>query len=369
MGVLLLLVVIVAVVAGIVLWVRRAPPETHAGFARTESDNSADAMYEQGMAFRRGDDLELDFDAARRLFRRAAEMNHAQAQFEYGVMLDRGLGGDQDPVKGVRWIEHAAKNGCNDARLFIGKRYLAGEGVPRNPERAELYLRGAADAGLAEAQAVLGGLYLDAEAPLADPVKAAAWLGKAVSQRYPAAFFSLSELYERGVGVTKDIKKADELLLQAADFGDPKAQLKIAKYYLTGAFGHAFPQNFRTALDWFKRASAHGVAEAEYEVGLRYERNEGVDKPDMAHAVASYLKAAEMGYAPAQNRIGQVYLYGQGVNQNLREARRWFAAAAAQGHVEAAKQSLKLQSAVSDDVVIGHVDGAAQSDNTTDWKG
>ncbi|CAG1773159.1 partial Secretory immunoglobulin A-binding protein EsiB, partial [uncultured bacterium] len=258
--------------------------------------------------------------------------------------------------------------GCVDARLFIGKRYMAGDGLPRNLQRAEQYLRGAAEAGLAEAQAVLGELYLIAEPPLADPVKAAAWLAKAVAQRYPAAYFALSELYERGTGVAKDLKKADELLLQAADFGEPKAQLKIAKYYLTGAFGHTFAQNYRAALDWFKRASAHGVAEAEYEVGLRYERNEGVDRPDMALAASSYLKAAEMGYAPAQHRIGQVYLYGQGVNQNLREARRWFSAAAAQGHVEAAKLSLKLQGAVSDGAVIGRVD-AAQSDSATDWKG
>lgn len=364
-----LLIVVLLLLAVVWWWKGRERPEPLPGFARTESDNSADAMYEQGMAFRRGHDLELDFQAARRLFRRAAEMNHAQAQYEYGVMLDRGLGGEQDPVKGVRWIEHAAKGGCVEARLFIGKRYLSGEGVEKNDLRAEQYLRGAAESGLAEAQTVIGLLYRDS-ASLADPVQAASWLGKAVAQRYPAAYFSLSDLYERGVGVARDVKKADELLLQAADFGEPAAQLKLAKYYLTGAFGHAFPQDYRAALDWFKRAAAHGVAEAEYEVGVRYEQNEGVDAPDMNLAVASYLKAAEMGFAPAQNRIAQVYLYGQGVNQNLREARRWFAAAAAQGVASAAKQALKLQGHVSDDVVIGRVDAVGrESAKAPDWKG
>lgn len=355
--------------AGVWLWSRRAQHEPLPDFARTESDNSAEAMYKQAMAFRRGEDLELDFQAARRLFRRAAEMNHVQAQFEFGVMLDRGLGGEQDPVKGVRWIEHAAKAGCVEAKLFIGKRYLAGEGVEKNERRAEQYLQGAAETGIAEAQALLGLLYRNSP-DLVDPARAVEWLSKAVAQRYPVAFFPLSEMYENGIGVVRDLKKADELLRQAAEFGTAEAQLKIAKYYLTGAFGHMFPQDYRAALDWFKRAAAHGVAEAEYEVGLRYEQNEGVDAPDMTVAIASYLKAAEMGFAPAQHRIAQVYLYGQGVNQNLREARRWFAAAAAQGHAAASRQVQKLQANVGEAPAIGEMnDSARESENTPDWKG
>ncbi|OIQ86487.1 putative beta-lactamase HcpC precursor [mine drainage metagenome] len=118
------------------------------------------------------------------------------------------------------------------------------------------------------------------------------------------------------------------------------------------------------ALGWFKRAAGHGIAEAQYEVGVRYEQNEGVDAPDMAVAIESYLGAAEAGFAPAQHRLGQIYLYGQGVNQNLREARRWFSAAAQQGHAAAAKHLQKLQ---------GHVAEQPAPDKTPDhepdWKG
>ncbi len=367
---LVLLVGILLGVAGMWLWRRYARAEPVPAFARTESDNSAEAMYQQGMAYRRGQDLELDFQAARRLFRRAAEMNHAQAQYEYGMMLERGLGGEQNQSKGFRWIDHAARSGCAEARLQMGKRYFTGDGLEKNPRRAEQYLHGIAEAGLAEAQTVLGLLYRDSEPPLADPVRAAEWLTRAVGQRYPAAFFPLSDLYERGVGVERDLKKADELLRQAADFGEPQAQLKIARYYLTGAFGHVFTQDYRQALDWFKRAASHGVAEAEYEVGLRYEQNEGVDAPDMNQAIASYLKAAEMGYAPAQHRMGQVYLYGQNVNQSMREARRWFAAAAAQGHAAAARQVQKLHTHATEDGSLGQPSPVGEtSENFPEWKG
>lgn len=371
MSVLLLLLVGVLLGIGLMwFWLRHSMSEPVGPFARTESDNSPEAMYEQGMAYRRGQDLELDFQAARRLLRRAAEMNYAPAQYEYGMMLDRGLGGERDQVKSLRWIELAARGGSLEARLQMGQRYNSGDGVEKDLVRAEMYLRGAAEAGLAEAQTVLGCLYRDSEPPLANPVLAAEWLNKAVAQRYPAAFFPLSDLYERGLGVPRDLKKSDELLLQAAEFGEPLAQLKIARYYLTGAYGHIFPHDYRAALDWFKRAASHGVAEGEYEVGVRYERNEGVDAPDMTLALASYLKAAEMGFAPAQYRLGQVYLYGQGVNQNLREASRWFAAAAAQGHSAAAKHAQRLRVHVTEEPGLVRVAPMNQSsDDATDWKG
>ncbi len=367
-----LLIPLGCLLAVAVLWAWREQRRTKVQpvFARTESDNSAHAMYEQAMAFRRGQEVDLDFQAARRLFRRAAEMHHAQAQFEYGVMLERGLGGEREVEKGARWIEHAAKGGSIDARLYLGKRYLSGDGAERNAGRAEQYLRGVAESGVAEAQMMLGLLYRDAEPPLSNAAAAAEWLARAVAQRYRPAFYPLSDLYERGIGVARDLRKADELLLQAADFGEAEAQLKIGKYYLTGAFGHTFPQDYRVAMDWFRRAANHGMAEAEYEVGLRYERNEGVEAPDMGLAIASYLKAAEMGFAPAQQRIAQAYLYGQGVSQNLREARRWFAEAAAQGVAEAANQAERLQTHVPEQQTIDPVEPTAgKAENVPEWKG
>ena len=98
------------------------------------------------------------------------------------------------------------------------------------------------------------------------------------------------------MGVTRDVNKSDQLLLEAADFGVPQAQLKLGHFYLNGTFGHAFKQDYRAALLWFQRAAGHGLAEAEYEVGQRYENNEGVDGQDMGMAAAAYLRAAALGF-------------------------------------------------------------------------
>ena len=365
---LLLLLGLCLSVAGLWYWRTKSRIETLPAFARTESDNSAEALYQQGMAYRRGQDLDLDFQAARRLLHLAARQHHAEAQYEYGSMLCRGLGGAQDRSRGLRWMQHAARGGCVAARFYLGQCYHAGDGVAKDLLRAERYLRSAAESGLADAQLALGLLYRDGFASPADPVAAAEWLQKAVDQRLAAAYFPLSELYERGLGVARDLKKADELLLLAAEFGDPQGQLKIARYYLTCPVGHEFKQDYRQATAWFRRAASHGNAEAEYELGVRYEQNEGVDAPSMSMAIASYLKAATAGYAPAQCRLGQIYLYGQGVNQNLREARRWFEAAAADDAM-AADYARRLQGHVTDLPSGRTKPWDASVNQEPDWKG
>jgi hypothetical protein len=46
-------------------------------------------------------------------------------------------------------------------------------------------------------------------------------------------------------------------------------------------------------------------------------------------------KAAEQGDARAQNSLGQMYVSGQGVPQDYKEALKWFRLAAEQGHEDA----------------------------------
>ena len=48
-----------------------------------------------------------------------------------------------------------------------------------------------------------------------------------------------------------------------------------------------------------------------------------------------YLKAAEQGYAMAQNNLGVLYVIGEGVPQDYVSAHLWFNLAAAQGHKKA----------------------------------
>src|SRR5690606_41988002 len=51
---------------------------------------------------------------------------------------------------------------------------------------------------------------------------------------------------------------------------------------------------------------------------------------DMERGAELLRRAAEVGYAPAQNSLGLSYDFGEGVSQDYVEAARWYRAAAEQ---------------------------------------
>ncbi|MFB3151542.1 MAG: cell division protein FtsZ [Alphaproteobacteria bacterium] len=75
-------------------------------------------------------------------------------------------------------------------------------------------------------------------------------------------------------------------------------------------------------------------AEENFEKGDRHYYGQGVRK-NLALALRSYRKAADLGHAAAQNRLGRMYETGEGVETNYNEAVKWQRRAAEQGHVNA----------------------------------
>jgi uncharacterized protein len=65
-----------------------------------------------------------------------------------------------------------------------------------------------------------------------------------------------------------------------------------------------------------------------YDLGLGIQQN-------YLLAVKWYRKAAEQGFANAQNNLGSMYENGTGVTKNLAEAIRWYQLAARQGQENA----------------------------------
>lgn len=51
-----------------------------------------------------------------------------------------------------------------------------------------------------------------------------------------------------------------------------------------------------------------------------------------------FLKSAKLGFAPAQNDIGLIYLHGLGIPANKEKGLEWLVKAAAQGHVESQRR-------------------------------
>lgn len=79
-------------------------------------------------------------------------------------------------------------------------------------------------------------------------------------------------------------------------------------------------------MDVFEAAQA-GIADAQYQVAIRYYNGEGVEK-SFEKAFEWFLKAAEQNHGDAQFNVGRLYLLGNGVEADVEEGVRWFEKAA-----------------------------------------
>ena len=99
-------------------------------------------------------------------------------------------------------------------------------------------------------------------------------------------------------------------------------------------------QDFRsghdaTALSLLTPLANEGNAKAQYWLADIYEDDDPDVKPDMAKAEVLLEKSAAQGFAPAERRLGQLYLRGDATLQDFGKARFWLHKAATAGDATA----------------------------------
>ena len=95
-------------------------------------------------------------------------------------------------------------------------------------------------------------------------------------------------------------------------------------------------QDFATAFKLWRPLAAQGSTSAQYNVGLMYDKGEGVPQ-DYAEAVRWYKLAAAQGLADAQYNLGNMYRLGLGIPQDHVRAHLWLNLAATKGDSDAVK--------------------------------
>ena len=115
----------------------------------------------------------------------------------------------------------------------------------------------------------------------------------------------------------------------------PPAQTFLGYMYYNG---EGVKEDKAEAMKWYRKAAEQGFALAQDNLGdmywYMYYFGNGVNE-DKAEAVKWYRKAAEQGYAGAQSSLGMKYSHGEGVEEDKAEAVKWFRKAAEQGHAKA----------------------------------
>jgi TPR repeat protein len=102
--------------------------------------------------------------------------------------------------------------------------------------------------------------------------------------------------------------------------------------------GKGVPQDYKTAVKWYRLAAEKGDADAQTNLGTMYDNGRGVPE-DNKTAVKWYRLAVEQGNANAQFNLGNAYGRGHGVIQDNVYAHMWLNIAASFGESKSASKN------------------------------
>lgn len=118
--------------------------------------------------------------------------------------------------------------------------------------------------------------------------------------------------------------------LLAADNGDGISQDRLWELF----FKDEYPEKLRQEnKEWYLLPASQELVEAKYDIGETFATDEVKGSPQ--DKAGWYLRAAEQGYPPAQEKIADCYLEGDGVEQSYDSALKWYRLAAEKRSAEA----------------------------------
>ncbi|GAT32025.1 serine/threonine protein kinase [Terrimicrobium sacchariphilum] len=227
----------------------------------------------------------------------AAELKVRSAQMALGEMLRVS-----DPSAALKWFIAAADQGQTEAMVYAGQMQASGQGV---------------------------------SAP--DFVSAAKWFTKAADGQDADGMYFLAECYlspDSSKGVLRDPQKAFVLLSTAATVRNHTRAMNLLGDIYTKGIPNVVERDYAKAFDFFSKASAGGLLDAQGNLGVLYINGQGVEK-DPAKAAALFKEGAEQKNPLCMYFYAMCLDGGFGVEKNASEAREMYRAAARLGNAKA----------------------------------
>lgn len=129
-------------------------------------------------------------------------------------------------------------------------------------------------------------------------------------------------------GAEADLNK----LKARAEGGEAQAQFEMGLVFERGLLGQ--PKDLAQAFQWYAAAAPQGHVSAQNNLATLYTRGKGVEK-NYPEAVKWYRVAAMSGNDGAQNNLGWMYQNGLGVPKDYQQALTWYLKAAESGNSSA----------------------------------
>jgi len=268
------------------------------------SEQTPEAICEEGYKYACGEEVEEDAAKAVLLFQKSADKGLKEAQYNLAVLYFEGRGVSADHLKAAEYLLKACSSEDGEplplALTNLGYCYESGEGVAKDMcKAAELYEK-ASSYGSPEAKYNLAHLCL---------------VG---SDEYQQDEPRAAKLFQ---------EVAEELEAAAGSPGDTKGR-RASTLESAGVVGHE-----------------EAIGGALVALGIMHEQGNGVAQDDEV-AAKHYRKACNLGHPVAQYNYGVMTLGGRGgLTADLKRAKALFKLAAGQGYEDAQKalDSMKKQ--------------------------
>ena len=188
-----------------------------------------------------------------------------------------------------------------------------------------------ANSGDIQARYTLGWMYNKGIGLEKDLQQALRWYKSAAQSGHLEAQINLGWLYFQGKGIKKNLLQAIKWFKKAAHQDDSSAQVTLGGIYKNNP---KIRNHFKQAIKWYEQAITLHNADALYNLGLMYFKGTEVPK-NHKKALDLFTQAAEQGLMEAQINTAWMYLRGFGRSTDFQQARKWLNRAANQHNSKA----------------------------------
>jgi len=197
-----------------------------------------------------------------------------------------------------------------------------------------------AEAGHAKAQRYMGSIYDKGLGVTRELRRAMIWFEQSAEQGNVKLQYELGQRYLNDKDIGRDYGKVIYWWQKAADAGSSQAQYNLALIYIRG---DGIDVDHDKAIALLRLAAEQGLSDAQYALGLAYTLNQGGLPLDYAEAYRLFKLAAKQGYSSAQYNLAALTESGEGTTADINAAIVWYRKAAERGHEQAKQRLAQLE--------------------------
>jgi TPR repeat protein len=276
------------------------------------------ANYNIANIYKNDENPQHDYKKAQQYYEVAALYGDQRSQYELGGLYKEGLGVEKDHKMAIYWYEKAAIQGHVRANYWLGYFYSGGMGVEKDYNKSMEYSLFAANSDDKDGQFQVGYQYYEGYGVEKDYKKALYWYGKAAEQKEIVSNHNLGMMYAQGEGDKINYSKAFQYYSVAAEQDYKSSQFQLGFLYYHGL---GVKKDVKQAEEWFIKAANQNVIQANLFLGYMYSKDS--KDADNDAAIKHFKIAANQGNEYCQFALGRIYLYGYGVEKDIKTAMEW----------------------------------------------